>query len=180
MTTRDVKMAVTGAIAAAAIVAGVLVLIRWFSGDEPGIRVKNGSIFMETVTADGFEDIGGDFDTRNAVKHKCVTLHVTTKAGCEASPLPRVKRLTITDVSGNTHAVGVFGNKIGTVLNGRWNAAGNRITHENSLLRIVSVSATGKDANGGNVSLSCSFGQNDPNNEDVIYLDARNVDPNCR
>jgi len=112
MTTRDVRMAVAGAIAAAAIVGGVFFLIRWFSEDEPGIRVKNGSMFMETVTADGFEDIGGDFDTKNAVKYKCVTLHVTTKAGCAASPLPRVKRVTITDIQGNTHAVGVFGNKL--------------------------------------------------------------------
>jgi hypothetical protein len=147
-------------------ITGGVVALLWllkigpFQQDEPGIRVKNGSVYLETLSGDGFVSKGGDFESKRRAK-SCFQVEVKTTQSCDGpNPLLGVTTMAFgtIDAPAQLHRIVTAGGKFRTVLNGVWRfepaSNNNKVQHPNTIVKLRRMTAQGT----AGAKLECTLG----------------------
>lgn len=166
MKTRDMVLVGIG--------AGVGALLLWFffgpRADEPGIRVKNGSVFIETASGVGFNQQGQDFVSKRDAKN-CFKVQVMTTQTCTGTnPISNAKVVSFytLDDTNTRHQVVTAGGKFRLILAKSWNfepsTDQNHVQYPNSVTKLARVTVQA-----GAQSLNCTIGGD--LTKDMILID---------
>lgn len=168
--TMSKPLVITAVVLLGALVAVAAWLIGPFLTDEPGIRVKNGSVYIETVSGAGFDQKGDDFESKKSAK-SCLTVKVATTKSCRGpNPLSGVRSVefgTIDDPS-ELHQVATSGGKFKARLKKVWKfdppSDHTKVHHPNTIVSLIRMSAGVP----GGATLECEMGSD--KNDDWILI----------
>ena len=164
-------LVIAGAAGAFALAALVGLDLNFFQ-EEPGIRVKNGSISF--TSKDGYDKKNGYWRTNDKMKNHCFNVSVTTTAQntCATKALNNVTMIRFQDSGGAWHGVGLINKRLQVARKGNWSYDDKtkELKHSDENLKIARVIAFNVEGE----SLECLMGDTKDN-----YVDLDSVNAVC-
>jgi hypothetical protein len=160
MTTAEGLAGLVAVVVVAAVLYYVYSLKKTSGSTDDGIRVKNGSAWLES--AGGFKKSGSDFKSKNSANTEFTVTVSAYKSMKGTNPLPGVKvvKFVTTDNSAE-HQITTANGKFLTKLKNAWSLANNdlEVRRDDARARLKSMSAVA-----GQEKLECEF---DETNDDA-------------